>query len=121
MDVRLYDRQPGEGTKAHDAFCTYRDMGPDRSLRAVAGVLGKARQLLERWSTRYRWVERALAWDDDQDALKCQTQLQAVEEMSQRHVALALAFQEKAVQRLQGMTTADIDRMTITQLCQLMR
>ena len=31
-----WERQKGESDKAYEAFVTYRDMGTDRSIRAVA-------------------------------------------------------------------------------------
>src|SRR5438874_7425301 len=50
----------------------YRDMGPGRSLARVAqeyrdaGLRGSL-PLFTRWSARDGWVERAEAWDADQD------------------------------------------------------
>jgi hypothetical protein len=46
--------------KAYQAYLAYRDLGPwARSIRRVAESLRKSRTLLERWSARYAWVERA--------------------------------------------------------------
>ena len=52
-----------EGTKPYAAFCIYRDMGNDRSCERVAIQLGKSRQLIGRWCTKYGWVERAAEYD----------------------------------------------------------
>lgn len=53
-----WERQKGESDQAWEAFKTYRDMDPPRSLARVAGVVGKSVPLMERWSRRWSWVER---------------------------------------------------------------
>jgi len=62
-DARLWDRQPGESPKAHQAFLTYRDFGATRTLVAVSRALGKAYSLVRRWSKRFDWARRVWAWD----------------------------------------------------------
>jgi hypothetical protein len=63
-------RQPGESRQAYEAFSAYlrndavRHSTGTRSIRQTARNLGKSRQLLERWSTRWRWIERCYAYDD---------------------------------------------------------
>jgi hypothetical protein len=62
-----------ESARAYRAFCIYRDLGPDRSLdrawqrfRADQGQdPGSARRpgYWSDWSQRYKWVERAQAYD----------------------------------------------------------
>jgi hypothetical protein len=56
-------KHPGEGTKAHEAATAYFYLGPARSQVAVAKALGKGSKLLEKWSSKYKWVERANAYD----------------------------------------------------------
>ncbi len=52
-----------ESSQALAAFALYRDLGPDRSLVAVAQKCGKHVSLLRRWSVAHRWVERVRAHD----------------------------------------------------------
>ena len=59
----VYERRPRETTKAYAAFKTYLDMGPTRSLRAVAAKLGLSRQSIERVSRRYAWSDRVDAFN----------------------------------------------------------
>lgn len=112
-----WERQPGEPARAFAAFCLYRDMpAHERSLRAVAERLsskgsGRGRRStrpLERWSTRWRWVERARAWDDEQDRIAREAQLRAVQEMRERHAREAMALQSKALERLRQMDPAEL-------------
>ncbi len=55
-DAQPWERQRGESAKAYEAFRTFRDVGPHRSL------LG-CRSIERRWSYRWRWADRAAAWD----------------------------------------------------------
>jgi hypothetical protein len=65
----LWERQEGESARAFEGFATYRDLGPARSLAAVGQALGKTKAACEPWSSRWGWVERAAAWDDEADRL----------------------------------------------------
>ncbi len=52
------EQRPKESDKAFAAFSLYLNMGPERSLAAVAAKLGKSKTLMERWSHRHGWVDR---------------------------------------------------------------
>ena len=56
-----FDRLPRESVKAFAGFRTYLDLGPERSLAAVAAKLGKSKVLMERWSRKYDWGGRVAA------------------------------------------------------------
>ena len=63
-----FERLEKESAKAYQAFVAYRDlpMG-ERSLTTVSQQLKKSRSLCARWSTQFRWIGRARAWDNEQD------------------------------------------------------
>jgi hypothetical protein len=81
-----WSRQPGESHQAFEAFETYRDgaLGGTRSIRGTAEALGKRRQLLERWSARWRWVERCEHYDTALARLRQARTLAEVEEQARR-------------------------------------
>jgi hypothetical protein len=110
MDI--WDRKQGESNKAYRAFCIYRDMGIDRSLKRVGEELKISGALAGRWSSRYGWVARAQAWDDRLDAeaqkAKIKAQAKAREEMTERHAKLAKVLQSKVVERLQNLNPREL-------------
>ncbi len=53
----------GETAQAYEAAKLYFEMAANRSLEAVGRKLGKSKVLMERWSRRWRWVERAADYD----------------------------------------------------------
>lgn len=53
----------GESAEAYQAAKLYFEMAANRSQEAVAQKLSKSRQLLGRWSTKWKWTERAEAYD----------------------------------------------------------
>jgi hypothetical protein len=66
---RSFDRIEGESPRAYEAFCLYRNMGPDRTLEAVRTSAGySSPRLLFRWSSEWNWGERSKAFDDHVEA-----------------------------------------------------
>jgi len=61
-EPKPWERQPAETEKAYTAFRAYLDLGPERTLEAVGQKLGKSTTLLEKWSSRWKWVERVRAY-----------------------------------------------------------
>ncbi|MET9462453.1 hypothetical protein ABZY05_46900 [Streptomyces canus] len=58
-----WERQPGETLKKHGQFLTFRDQGVARTLSAVAEALNFTHRSAQVIATRFRWQERAAAWD----------------------------------------------------------
>ena len=96
-----WERQERETPKAFDAFVVYRDMDPqERSGLKVAGIVGKSWSLMQQWSRKYGWVERAAAWDEEQDRIKREAaqreQIEAIKQMRKRHTKVAVKMIDKA-------------------------
>lgn len=122
LPPRPWERQPGESTPAWAAFRTYRDIGPRRSLDAVAIALAppaapEPRQArakprrngsLSDWSRRHDWVARAAAWDAEVDREGRVAHIEAVKAMNERHAEAARALQTRALEALQAMPAADL-------------
>lgn len=58
-----WEQQPGEKDYVYEAACIYFEMGPGRSLKAVAARCQRHPATLAKWSAQYRWVARARAYD----------------------------------------------------------
>jgi hypothetical protein len=51
------------------SICRYREQIPPRAISQVALALGRGKRVLEAWSSRHNWVERANAYTDHLDRL----------------------------------------------------
>lgn len=69
-DLKPWERRPKESARAYAAFVVFRNLGPSRTLRAAYRQLSgneQASQCSGEFSmraVRFRWQERANAWDD---------------------------------------------------------
>src|SRR5258705_4204690 len=108
----LWERMPDEPSRWFARFEQYRLAGPSRSLlgvfnadklargqpkqRCVSGAWAQAAQ-------RWRWKDRADAWDDRELQLARQAHDEAIREMNERHVREGLGLQAKATERLRAL------------------
>jgi hypothetical protein len=52
-----------ETAEAYDRFVQYLEMGANRSVKALAKILGVSQQAVQQTATRFNWKARALAYD----------------------------------------------------------
>ena len=57
-----FERQAKESEKAFAAFSIYLSQGPERSLAKVAAKLSRSKVMMERWSRRWDWRGRLVAY-----------------------------------------------------------
>ena len=98
-----WGRLAGESSKAYHHFSVYRDMGLSRSLRHMADVptcTAVVRQL-NRWSPKWRWVERCQAYDDYFERERRLQQEKERREMNERHAKIAILGQNVAVKGIE--------------------
>jgi hypothetical protein len=112
-----WDRQPEEPSRWFARFERYRMAGSGRSLLgAVNGEQAekggqrrtKVSGAWDRAAARWRWRQRAEAWDDQQRDKARETHAQEVAEMNQRHIQEARALQAKAIARLKSLVEDDL-------------
>jgi hypothetical protein len=58
-----WEQQPGEAARAYEAARLFFELGPQRSVKTVALKLGKPVRTMHHYARRYRWNERAQAYD----------------------------------------------------------
>lgn len=114
-----WERQPEETAKAFQAFCAYRDMGPERSLNKLVQKLHKNRTTLGEWSGRYDWVSRCAAWDAEQDRIARQEQIKAIKAMRNRHAGMAKAMIVKAGRALNRIPDDEIKASDISRMIEV--
>ena len=104
-----WERQKGESDKAYEAFVTYRDMGTNRSIRAVAQKLAKSRTQIGKWSSGWDWTERVRAYDNELEEEARAKVVKDRKEMTDRHIKIAMQLQKKA---LEALTSLEVEAMT---------
>jgi hypothetical protein len=112
-----WERLPGEPGRWYARFERFRLAGPNRSLlgavnaeRAEAGR-GKQGRVPGAWNEaarRWRWRERAAAWDESERRRAREHHATEVRDMRQRHAQEARALQAKAAQRLRALRPEEL-------------
>ncbi len=106
-----WERQPDETSVAWEAFVLYRDMGAKRSNAKVARTLGKSKQLIDRWSSRHKWVRRIEAFEQDQEREYQAELADARRAMARRQAANAAMFQDAALKALRAKFGEDLSKI----------
>jgi hypothetical protein len=103
-----WDRQPGESPKAYASFVKYRDLGRGRTVKAAAEAADRAPQYFWKLSHEWGWVERAAAYDREEDRVFIADTAAARLTMARRHARLATALQNKVVAAIQALDPAKL-------------
>lgn len=111
-----WERRPNESVRAYQAFEAYRSLGPNRSIdrawrhaRGIPDSPQRAPRRWQVWSRRWEWVARVAAWDAEEARKRREAEVDAIRAMCERHVAIALELQAKALARLESL---DPDTLT---------
>ncbi|WDZ84048.1 hypothetical protein [Micromonospora cathayae] len=107
-EILPWDRQRGEPERAYGYFAVYRDFGRTRSVAKVATEVHKSREYLHKLATKWRWVQRAQAWDREEDRLYAEGLAEQRRDMARRHARIASALQGKIVARLQSLDASKL-------------
>lgn|SRR5262249_55232137 len=94
----LWDKRAEESEQAFAAFVMYRDMGAERSTAKVGQRLGKSRTLMDRWSARHQWVERAHAYDKRQDRVRVEAANKAIVKATEKAVTKRELTKERVLE-----------------------
>jgi hypothetical protein len=109
--TQAWERQRGERVKAFRMFQIYRDLGPERSLAKLAehgGNLTPSRRQLQRWSSKYRWVERCRHYDNFLDAELRKRNEKERAEMAERHARLAAVGLNQVIRQFNAWATTGV-------------
>ncbi|OJF13314.1 hypothetical protein [Couchioplanes caeruleus] len=106
--VLPWDRHKREPEAAYAYFAVYRDLGRTRTVAKVATEVNKSRDYLHKIAAAWRWVQRAQAFDREQDRMYGEALAERRREMAERHARLASALQSKVVARLQSLDASKL-------------
>ena len=102
-----WERQRGESHKAFEAFHEYCLLGNDRSIRKVAQSLNKSVALIGGWSSKWKWKERVVEYDNELIRQEVQTAKEGIAEMRKRHIEIGKYFQSKGIDAIKKKATTD--------------
>jgi len=100
-EIKPWERQPGETEKAWQAFKLYRDLGEGRTLQEVSRKLSKHQSNVSRWSKKWHWQSRVIAWDMECDRQAQKARLKQINQMRDYHSRLAMLLKQRAYRALQ--------------------
>ncbi len=103
------DRLARESKPADQAFLTYFEAGPGRSLRRTAKLLGKNVALLKRWLVRHGWGERVRALESQPAPLEEETTRETRVKTFRRRTEHAAQVEQIAMAGLQSLLVRDPD------------
>ena len=113
--IDIWEKQPDETGKAYGAFLYYMKLPPDiRSIqRAIkeknGAVTSSTIRLWSKWSSQHSWVHRASSWDYEQERQRALARNKAIIDMEDRHIKVAQALQQKAIERLRELDKAELN------------
>jgi hypothetical protein len=120
VERRPWDRLDGEPIRDYQRFRTYRDMpATERNHDAVAAEVGVSAVQVRRLASRWRWTERALAWDDEIHKTIDDQRLRDITEMHSRHVLVGKVAVGKALLALQRLQPEQIPAGAAARLLEL--
>lgn len=103
-----WERKKGESSEAYTAFKLYYQMGAKRSCSKVAQSLLKSRVLITGWCSKYNWVERARAYDNELARQEFAEACNAVKKMNEQQAQIGLLIQKKALEALKEMKSKEL-------------
>jgi hypothetical protein len=99
----IYERLPGETTKAYGAFEEYRGLSKgDRTITKAAEKYGRSRSVIVDWSIQWHWARRIEAFDEFAERERLDAQVGALRDMAERQALIGATLIKKAMERLVG-------------------
>lgn len=117
-ETPVWERQPREPTREHEAFRIYRDSPPaQRDLADIAERFNVTPRRVRQWAVQWDWRERVTAWADACHRIEDAERLEAIRSMHAMHRRAGRAAIVKAVQAL---ATIDPNQLPVTAVARLL-
>jgi hypothetical protein len=115
LPYESWERLTGEAPLAFSAFCTFRDVGPERNIRKAVETVEtniaaqtKKYNVWRNWSTQFRWCERAADYDRYIEKLKQAELRKTIEAQGEQHRAVTGKMLEVVKKKLDTMNPAEL-------------
>lgn len=106
-----WERQPGETEKAYGQFRMYLEQGPTRTLAQTAEFLTLNKSHTRQISAAKRWVERAQAWDRENDRQFMARMATERRKLVENEATIARGFLAKIIPRINRLSSEDMDNV----------
>lgn len=103
-----WERKKGESSESYAAFKLYYQMGDKRSCANVAKNLGRSNTLISGWCSKWDWVERARAYDNELARQEFAEACNAIKKMNEQQAQIGLLIQKKALEALKEMKSKEL-------------
>ena len=121
LPFESWERLADESSAAFSAFCVFRDLGLERSIRKAIdshekdeGLRGKRYRVWRNWSTQFRWKERTADFDRHIERLKQEEVRKTIEAQGEMHRAVTGKMLEVVSKKLDMMDPAELTQNNVT-------
>jgi len=122
LPYESWERLDGEGSLAFAAFCAFRDMKAERTIRKAVEATEKDKSKWDKrykvwrnWSSQFRWLERVAGYDRNVDKMK-QTELRkTIEAQGEQHRAVTGKMLEVVKKKLDLMNPEELTQNNVTE------
>jgi hypothetical protein len=125
LPFESWEKLDGESSLAFAAFCAFRDVGLDRTIRkAVQSVAtdetirAKKYRVWRNWSTQFKWRERAAEYDRYTEKLKQAELRKTIEAQGELHRQVTGKMLEVVSKKLDVMNPAELTQGSVTEWVQ---
>jgi hypothetical protein len=125
LPFESWERLKGETSAAFAAFCTFRDVGPERNIRKAVDSVEKDEAKREKrygvwrnWSTQFHWRERAADYDRYIEKLKQAELRKTIEAQGEQHRAVTGKMLEVVKKKLDTMNPQELTQGSVTEWVQ---
>ena len=122
LPYESWERLAGETSFAFAAFCTYRDLGPERNIRKAVdtaekdeGKREKRYRVWRNWSTAYRWRERSADYDRYLEKLKQGELRKTIEAQGEKHREVTGKMLDVVSKKLDIMNPEELTQGNLTE------
>jgi hypothetical protein len=129
LPYKSWERLAGESSRAYEAFCAFRDFGPERNIRIAVesapksdgkAVSGKQKSygVWRTWAAKFRWQERAADYDRHIEKQKQEELRKTIEAQGEMHRKVTGKMLDVVCKKLDTMNPEELTQGNLTEWVQ---